>query len=282
MIYKFDKEKINEMLKEFHKISKVTISVWDADFNQITFYPKPMSPICSKIKLYAEGKQKCLESDINACRKAAATGGAYTFTCHAGLVDTVVPIYNDNELIAYIMFGQIKDSEQELSNVDKVKAICKKYNIDEKIIEEHYKNLPALNRQQIDAISNLFKMCVPYFYTSKAIKAEENIFAREIELYITENITSRLSVEDLCNKFQITITALYDISHKFFHTSIKNYIIEKRLEKAKHYLTTTQWSVSQICDKLGFNDYNYFIRIFKKRTGYTPLSYRKNFPLNIL
>ena len=282
LTYKFNKEKINEMLKEFYTISKVTMSVWDSDFNQITFYPNPMAPICAKIKSNEEGKKKCLESDICALKKAATTKNAYTFSCHAGLVDTVVPIYHNDELMAYIMFGQIKDKEQSLSNIDKVKKECKKYNVDEKTIDKHYKSLPTLNRQKIDAISALFKMCIPYFYTSSAIKPQENKLADEIEMYIMKNLTSKLSIEELCNKFQITITALYEISHKFFKTSIKDYIIEKRIDKAKYYLTTTQMPVSEVCDKVGFNDYNFFIRTFKKRTGYTPLSYKKNFPLNIL
>ena len=282
MTYKFDKEKLNEMLKDFYTISSVTMSVWDSDFNQLTFYPNPMAPICSKIKLDAEGKQKCLESDICACRKAASVKGAYTFTCHAGLIDTVVPIYDNDDLIAYIMFGQIRDREQILSNPEDVKRICTKYNIDEKTIEEYYKNLPVLNRKQIDSIANLFKMCIPYFYTSHAIKPEENELASKIELFITENINAKLSIEELCSKFHITTTTLYQISHKYFKTSIKDYVIEKRIDKAKHYLTTTQLSIYEICDKIGFNDYNYFIRTLKKRVGYTPLSYRKNCPLNIL
>ena len=258
------------------------MSVWDSDFNQITFYPNPMAPICSKIKLDPKGKEKCLESDIFACKRAASLREAFTFTCHAGLVDTVVPIYDGEELIAYIMFGQIRDSEQILSDFENVKRLCKKYNVSDADIEQYYKSLPTLDRHEIEAISNLFKMCIPYFYISHAIKPQENKLASELEDYIMKNISSKLSIEDLCREFRITVTTLYDVSHKFFETSIKDYIIEKRIEKAKHHLTTSQLSVSEIGDKVGFNDYNYFIRTFKKRTGYTPLSYRKNFPLKIL
>lgn len=258
------------------------MSVWDSEFNQITFYPNPMAPICSKIKLDAKGKRNCLESDIAACKIAASKKEPYTFTCHAGLVDTVVPIYDGEELIAYIMFGQIKDDEKTLSNIENVKQLCRKYNVEESEIEQYYKNLPSLNRWEIESISNIFRMCIPYFYISHAIKPQENRLASELEDYIIKNISSKLSIEDLCREFRITVTTLYEVSHKFFETSIKDYIIGKRIEKAKHHLTTSQFSVSEIGDKVGFNDYNYFIRTFKKRTGYTPLSYRKNFPLNIL
>ena len=282
MTYRFDVEKLTELLQYFYTISKITMSVWDSDFNQLTFYPKPMSPICTKIKSCTEGKKRCLDSDIDACKVASSTKAPYTFTCHAGLVDTVVPIFHNDNLIAYIMFGQIRDQEQTLSNIENVKILCKRYDVAEATIEQYYKDLPILDRKQIDALSNLFKMCIPYFYTSHAIKIEQNELATEIEDYINQNIASSLSINELCDKFRISVNLLYQISHNFFGTSIKDYIIQKKIEKSKHYLTTTQMSISEISAKVGFTDYNYYIRTFKMRVGYTPLSYRKNFPLNIL
>ena len=282
MTYRFDKQKLTQCLRDFYSISKITMSVWDADFNQITFYPNPMSPICAQIKSSPKGKMECLNSDIAACIMASKIRRPHTFTCHAGLIDTVIPIYYNNALIAYIMFGQIRDREENLSNIDNVKKLCKKYNIDEKAIEEHYQQLPILERGQIDAIANLFTKCVPYFYTSQAIKIEQNELASEIEDYIVQNIELAHSIDDLCNKFKISKNILYQLSHKFFKSTIKDFVITKRIEKATHYLTTTQMPISEISLKVGFNDYNYFIRTFKLRTGHTPLSYRKNFPLNIL
>ncbi len=282
MIYKFDKQKLTQCLKDFYSISKITMSVWDAAFNQITFYPNPMSLICSRIKSNPKGKTECLNSDISACIMASEIKRPHTFTCHAGLIDTVIPIYYNNILIAYIMFGQIRDREEKLSNLDNVKKLCKKYDIDEKTIEGYYQKLPILKQEQIDAIADLFTKCVPYFYTSQAIKIEQNELASNIEDYIEKNIELTHSIDDLCDTFKISKNTLYQLSHKFFKTTIKDYVISKRIEKAIHYLTTTQMPVSKISLKVGFNDYNYFIRTFKLRTGYTPLSYRKNFPLNIL
>lgn len=282
MKYKFDKKKLNDVLKEFYSLSGITMSVWSADFNQLTFYPNPMASICAGIKTHPKGKQKCLESDIAACKKAATSKCAYTFTCHAGLVDTVVPIYNNDEIIAYIMFGQLKDEEKTLSDIETVKAKCKKYGIDEKSVEEYYNALPTLQHNQIEALANLFKMCIPYFYTSDAISFEKNELASSIDTYLTQNISSALTINQLCEHFKISVNTLYQLSHKFFGTSIKDYIINKRIDMAKHYLTVTNRSVLDISVMVGFNDYNYFIRTFKARTGYTPLAYKKAFPLNIL
>ena len=225
MTYKFDKNKLIELLKDFYTISKITMSVWDSDFNQLTFYPNPMSPICTNIKSTPYGKKCCLDSDISACIKAASIKGPYTFTCHAGLIDTVVPIFYNDTLIAYIMFGQIRDCESIFSNIDKVKKTCKKYNIDEKEVDKYYSELPVFNHEQIEAISNLFTKTIPYFYASQTIKIEHHELASALDKYITNNITSPLSIEELCNEFNISANMLYQISHKHFNTSIKNYVI---------------------------------------------------------
>ena len=282
MEYKFNIEKLKEVLKHFYSISKITMSIWDSDFNQLAYYPKPMAPICAKVKSCNAGKKKCLDFDIAACKKAADKKSTHILTCHIGLVDAAIPIYYGDELIAYIMFGQMRDEEGKLSNLDTVKKACKKYGINEKTVEECYNNLPILKYEQIDSISNLFKMCVPYFYTSRAIEISKNELAAEIERYIEKNIATPLTVGQLCEEFRISVNTLYRISHKFFDTPIKNYIINKRIEASKHYLTTTQLSVAEISTKTGFYNYNYFIRTFKNHVGYTPLAYRKNFPLNIL
>lgn len=282
MVYRFDKDKLTELLKTLYTISKISMSVWDAEYNQLTYYPKPMSPLCAKIKSNPEGKMMCLHSDISACKIAASIKGPYTFTCPAGMVDTVVPIFHNKDIIAYIMFGQIRDKEQIFSNIEDVKNLCKKYNADEKAIDDDYLKMPVVDSDQIEAMSNLIKICTPYFYSSQAIKIEQNELAVKIDDYINQNITSSLSVNDLCNEFRVSANLLYQVSYKYFNTSIRDYIIGKRIDKSIHYLTTTPLPISEISVKVGFSDYNYFIRTFKKRTGYTPLSYRKKFPLNIL
>ncbi len=278
----FDKDKLGEILKDFNTITNATISVWDADFNQIMYYPKKMKCLCHAIKTNPNGKQKCFNSDIDAFMKSSLQEKPYTFTCHAGLVDTAIPVYYEDEVIAYIMFGQIRDKEESLSNVEDVIELCKKYNMNEETVRKYYAELPVLTREQIDASAKFLKMVTIHLHLSQTIKIEKNKLVSDIDSYITENITSPISIDDICDEFNITKNYLYEISHSFFNTTIKDYIIIKRLELAKHYLTTTRIPISEVSTKSGFSDYNYFIRIFKKRIGYTPLVFRKKFPLEVI
>ena len=203
-------------------------------------------------------------------------------TCHAGLLDVAIPVRYKQQILAYIMFGQIRDMEEEYVNLNTVKKLCKKYDINEAEIEECYKEIPVLTHSQINAATNFLSMSTLYLYISQAIKIEQNELVSSIDSYITQNITKQITIEELCKEFNISQNKLYELSHKYFYTSIANYITLKKIELAKSYLTTGHLPISQISEKVGFSDYNYFIRKFKKQTGYTPLYYRKNFPHNIL
>ena len=64
-----------------------------------------------------------------------------------------------------------------------------------------------------------------------------------------------------------------------------SYIRLQRIEEAKKLLTGTDIPISEISYSVGYEDVNYFHRVFKKLTNETPSNYRKItreeiFPLN--
>ena len=52
------------------------------------------------------------------------------------------------------------------------------------------------------------------------------------------------------------------------------YINKKKIESGQLLLLTSDKPVKEIAYTLGFNDHSYFIRLFKKLVGVTPLEYR--------
>ena len=59
-----------------------------------------------------------------------------------------------------------------------------------------------------------------------------------------------------------------------------NYITEVRMEKAREHLKDTDLSVIEIAENVGYEDSQYFFRVFKKTTGVTPLQYRQQYRLD--
>jgi AraC-like DNA-binding protein len=48
----------------------------------------------------------------------------------------------------------------------------------------------------------------------------------------------------------------------------------KKVERAQLLLYTTDMYVKEVAYALGFSEYSYFIRMFRKMTGFTPQDYR--------
>ena len=54
-----------------------------------------------------------------------------------------------------------------------------------------------------------------------------------------------------------------------------NFIIRRKIEKAQLLLIAGELPVKEIAYLVGFEDFSYFSRVFKKTTGLTPNEYRK-------
>lgn len=95
--------------------------------------------------------------------------------------------------------------------------------------------------------------------------------------YIQNNYSQDISIEQA--------SKISNLSESHFMKSFKlltgmsfiNYLNSFRLENAERLLKTTDKSISYICEECGFHYFSYFIRIFKKKYGYTPSAFRNTF-----
>ena len=55
------------------------------------------------------------------------------------------------------------------------------------------------------------------------------------------------------------------------------YLTNIRMEKAKKLLLSTDFSVSEIAEQVGYGDYRVFTKVFKKTEGITPTQYKREF-----
>ena len=97
----------------------------------------------------------------------------------------------------------------------------------------------------------------------------------EIIEYINNNLREHLTLEGLCEHFHTNRTTLARLIKEATGKSPIRYILEQRLTKSCNDLATTDMSISEIAEKYGFADDNYFIRAFKKQYGISPLQFRK-------
>lgn len=280
MYINFKIEKLDKLLYDFYKLTGLTISVWNSSFNQLSFQPKQMCDFCAEIKKNKEGKRRCYVSDKMLCTECARVKNAVTHRCHAGLIDTAVPIIYDGNVLGYLIFGQAVDGS-ELSVDERLKNLCEELSLDFEKMSKYYSELLPYDLEKIIAASNILKTAARYLWLSEYIEIGYSTKASQISDYITENLGGDLSLSTLCLKFGISKNKLYEISRHHFKTSIGDYITQMRITEAKRLLTSTDLSVREVGESVGIKDYNYFTKFFKNNVGQTPIKYRKNYPFNL-
>ncbi|MBQ3182657.1 MAG: helix-turn-helix transcriptional regulator [Clostridia bacterium] len=93
--------------------------------------------------------------------------------------------------------------------------------------------------------------------------------------YINNNLGEHLTLEGLCEHFHTNRTTLARLIKEATGKSPIRYILEERLRRSRAELEEGELSVSEVAEKYGFSDDNYFIRAFKKQYGVSPLKFRK-------
>ena len=94
--------------------------------------------------------------------------------------------------------------------------------------------------------------------------------------YINENFTEQITTKSLAKMAHLSEGHFCHVFKDVTKKSAKEYINLLRLEKALSLLKSSSMTVTQISSCCGFNDANYFTRLFKKYTGKTPYSYKQN------
>ncbi len=97
----------------------------------------------------------------------------------------------------------------------------------------------------------------------------------QVLAFLKENVYKSLTVSDICKALHYNKSYLFKQFKSATGYSIMSYFTNLKIEEAKRLLRETNWTVTQIADKLSFDTPNYFSKTFKKITNYSPLRYRK-------
>lgn len=95
----------------------------------------------------------------------------------------------------------------------------------------------------------------------------------EVKSYLQKNLHQKVLLSDIAEKIHISESYLAAYFKKKTGESFREYVINVKMEIAKTALQTTNKSISEISQELGYSDYRSFNRVFKKSTGQTPSDY---------
>ncbi|SFL46202.1 AraC family transcriptional regulator [Halanaerobium salsuginis] len=121
-----------------------------------------------------------------------------------------------------------------------------------------------------------------YLSGKETSEAENKYHIKIIEImkYIDQNYYRNLSLSNLADQFSYSSSYLSHLFKEKSDYTITEYINNTRIKAAQNLLLNSQQNITQIAEKVGYNNLVHFGRTFKKITGFTPTEYKKCYLYN--
>jgi AraC family transcriptional activator of pobA len=108
-----------------------------------------------------------------------------------------------------------------------------------------------------------------YFSTDKSPADDKLSKYIHFKLFVEDNLTDHTTIHEIAQKLALNPNSLYTIVKHYSGLSPKEFITNRLILEAKRRLYYAESSIKELAYDLGFNDPDYFSRLFKKVTGQT-------------
>lgn len=152
--------------------------------------------------------------------------------------------------------------------------LCRKLS---EIYQEYISDYPFRANMLIsylNQITTIFARCIGVSSTLNSFGRHKDDILKTIN-YIHQNYPNKITLETLCSLVNLSPFHFSRLFKNCMGISPIEYILHYRIKKALHFITSSNLSVTEISEAIGFCNVNYFITKFKEITGYTPLAYKK-------
>ncbi len=138
-----------------------------------------------------------------------------------------------------------------------------------------YQSLYALTTMdQVIAYVNNFSERLCNYFTERRKEVRKPIVA-QVKRYIRDNISERLTLNEVAAVFGISPNYLSQLFKKYNDCGFNDYITNCKIDEAKRLLSEGGYKVYEVADMLGFESAFYFSKVFTKVVGIPPTEYLK-------
>ncbi|KEQ28389.1 histidine kinase [Pedobacter antarcticus 4BY] len=108
-------------------------------------------------------------------------------------------------------------------------------------------------------------------------KSLDKKFINDFSGIVEQNLSNEnFSVDEISKEIGISRVQLYRKVKALLDCSVTDYIMSRRLKKAKYLLINERYSIAEITYMVGFSSPNYFSTVFKSKYGMRPSEFKKN------
>jgi two-component system response regulator YesN len=102
-----------------------------------------------------------------------------------------------------------------------------------------------------------------------------NSIVNEVLDEVKQNYTDNISLHEMAQDRNVSQGYLSNLIKKESGMTFSQHLTRLRINKSKEKLTQTNLSILEVAELVGYSDYYYFIKVFKKEVGITPFQFKK-------
>ena len=92
--------------------------------------------------------------------------------------------------------------------------------------------------------------------------------------FIRQNYTKQISLTDIAKSAMVSNAECNRCFRNMLHITPYEYLIQYRLKVALELLSFSEWNITEISQKIGYNNVTHFIQTFRRKYGISPKQYR--------
>ncbi|MBD8068653.1 response regulator transcription factor [Bacillus sp. PS06] len=132
---------------------------------------------------------------------------------------------------------------------------------------------------EIDSIEEMKKWLITYF--GALLSSVDEISTRtqrkeviEAFKYVSLNLEKKITLDEVAKHLYLNSSYFSRLFKKEVGETFVEYVTKAKINRAKELLEQTIDPVGKICERLGYDNQSYFIKVFRNYTGVTPIEFR--------
>jgi AraC family transcriptional activator of pobA len=146
------------------------------------------------------------------------------------------------------------------------------------IYDEHTAQLPLVTSKLGTLVDLLYINLSRYYLNNQDIQRVNltgYLKVQKLQRLIDEHFKTEKLPKHYAHRMHMTTRHLGRLCQEILHKTTTQLIAERLIIEAKRMLTHSDLSMAEVSDQLGFDDYSYFIRFFKKQVGQSPRQFQQ-------
>lgn len=238
-----------------------------------------LNPFCAMMASTNKTCAACLQLQERV--EQLALSGLATLECHAGLVESAVPVRMGSHVLGFLQTGQVFLRQPSRKKVDAVLRDLAEPSsgLDAAKVESVYSKTRVISKAQYASIIRLLSIFAEHLAAiSNQLMIRESAFEppaiRRVRMFIAEHQSEEISLQVAARSANMSPFYFCKAFKKSTGLTFTGYLARTRIESVKSLLLNVHVHVSEAAYTAGFQSLSQFNRVFRRVSGESPSEYR--------